>query len=292
MTATRRCPPPLREQLESALVSAIRTTTEDEGVSKRAAAAYMLRHLFERERPLGAAAKALAGELPALPASRPAFEEWLADGIVTAHMVFYPNELWYGESIKFFEKQGFAPRADLVAELGLEASAIVLERERHGAKQRLIITQNDDKVPYRVPDDRTMLVVGGSCGSYGAMTNEDFLLRYGQHYLIADADTGEGLVNNYVMLLLLDGITTKKTDWKDYRLHIYEKRAIRPPTDIGFRMGAYSRAFAQWSGQKLPGPPKRAEGARTLHPSVDVMVHRGHAADFANTFPMPEYGER
>lgn len=286
-------PKDLREQLEAALVSAIHAPTADDNtVSKRAAAAYMLRHLFERQRQLGAAAQTVAGQLPALPASRPAFEDWLADGIVTAHMVFYPNELWYGESITFFEKQGFARRPDLVGELGLEPSAIVLERDRHGAKQRLIITMNDQKVPYRVPDDRTMLVVGGSCGSYGAMTNEDFLLRYGQHHLVADADTGEGLVNNYVMLLLLDGITARKTDWKDFRLHIYEKRSIRPPTDIGFRMGAYSRAFATWSGEKLPGPPKRAEGARTLHSSVDVMVHRGHAADFTNTFPMPEHGEK
>ncbi len=241
--------------------------------------AYMLRTVADKNnKDLPPALSKLAATLPALDNPKVPVDEWLKGETptLTAKLYFYSDERWFGESVKHYLSKGFKREPkELIARGRKSSSTVTLMREQNHVQQKIILTNdpNDDRVaslndpeidiivhrghsyhlnktfPTEIDlsPSSTKLIFGGSCGSYGDMSSSGFLATYGHHLLMSDSNTGEGAVNNAVLLAVFDGVSKGKTDWNDYRLQNFiSKRGIKAPNDPSVLVGRYISDFMEW----------------------------------------------
>ena len=245
--------------------------------------AYILRSVAETQnKNILPALSKLAASLPALHTPKVPIDEWLKGETptLTAKLYFYSDERWFGESVNHYISKGFKrDDAEMEAKRMDGKTTISLVREQNGIKQKIILTNdpmdnrvaslNDpeiDIIVHRghsyhlektfpiaidVSTASTKLIFGGSCGSYGDMSSSEFLQTYGKHLLMSDSDTGEGAVNNAVLLEVFDGVAKGKTEWSDYRLQGFvSKRGLKPPNDPSVLAGRYISDFIKWEPAK------------------------------------------
>ena len=250
-------------------------------------AAYLIRYLFERNVAVSAAMKTFAQTLPALVQSKPPVAAWRHDGVITAKCYFYPDEQWYETSIAELKRsdRGFVTDTEYMRAHNLNAQmTTALKRQvAGGLLERVIMTRdpNDDRkktlesdevdiVVHRghcfhltetfpalesVSSQHPKLLFGGSCWSFGTMSDDYFLKTYGEFPIVADRDHGEGSVNDAVLLKIMDKTARDEAHaWSDFGLGVYEQqRGIVLPDDPAFLIRRWKSLFAAARQGQAPG---------------------------------------
>jgi len=269
---------PVRERLEKALVES--ASQAPSGNPARATALrFVLRDLYQSGAPLSDEARSVAAALPAIAPVGVPSRQWLADGALTARLFFYPDEHSIDQARAALTANGFKRNDAYAKAQDLRAGKdTVFERKQGGIIQRVILSMDADEqtkraavldpridfiahrghsfhleetfpVVGKLGDGPTKLIIGGSCGSLAGMTSAEFLATYGEHLFLADADTGEGAVNNAVLLKIMDGVANGKTSWDQMGLEALAKaRGIVSPDDPVFAVARYGRALAAAHG--------------------------------------------
>lgn len=260
-----------RERIEAKLVAGVRGESSEPEI--RGAHAFVLKALYDAESTLGPDATSIAGTLPPPDDRQPPVDTWLADGKLTTRMFFYDDEPWFEDTVRFYRRRGFSPTDR--RPIDAQTREVVLERETAAGTQRIVFSRESasesagpgeareavlkasdvDIIVHRghsfhfgktFPNDidahgpHAKLLIGGSCGSYGEMSSGRFLATYGQHRFIADTNTGEGSVNNQMLLQILDAVAGGAKTWEDMRLaDVAEQRGLVLPNDPAFTVSSY-----------------------------------------------------
>ena len=277
--------PELRGRLERALLEAAAGTTaaQRSAVASEsrvpsasgAVCAFLLRDLYESGAPLAPNTHSYAAALPAIKPIGVPTKQWLADGALTVRLFFYPDEKSIDATRAALVAKGFKRNNGYAKAHGLRPGKdTVLERTKGGVVQRVILSMDADERTKRAalrqpgvdiiahrghsyhleetfPPDAELdnthikLIIGGSCGSLESMTRQKFLMAYGKHRLVADADTGEGAINDAVLLKILDSVAAGKTAWDRMGLESLEQeRGIVAPDDPVFAALRYGEVIA------------------------------------------------
>ncbi len=235
------------------------------------AVAFMLRQAFQANVLQGKEAIAVAERYPPIVGNAPPTKRWLADGTVSAKLFYFPDERSFEESITFFTNAGFSVSGD-------KKKQAVLERTYKGTKVRLVLSKDPEEeresafdskrfdivaarchsfhfhqvfVPTAKPDDdNPQLLFGGSCGSFRSMTSPGFLETYGRQLHMSDQNTGEGPVNDQVILRTVFGIAEGKTKWADFGYDKIGNKGLVLPDDPAHLAHAYAVSFEQWLAAK------------------------------------------
>ncbi|MCC6811962.1 MAG: hypothetical protein IT381_31355 [Deltaproteobacteria bacterium] len=251
-----------RAIIEAALLDKIEKGKGDEV----AAMVFVLKRALAIGAPLSTKAAAAIAKFPAPASVEAPLKTWLADRMISAQLFFYPDETALEATGAALLKTGYRPRYE--AGLSSKLTQIYQRTLANGITQRVVISK-DTKLDRQAPMDSKVidivghrghsfhfketfpgragmaaamvkLLLGGSCGSFRSMTEAEFLDAYGANIFVADIDTGEGWVNDAVLVRVMDALARGEGAFEKMGLDDYvKKRGIRLPSEPAMQLLQY-----------------------------------------------------